>query len=98
MATSVPVTDNSNEEVILKKVSCIYYLIQFQKGQKQVRALFDSNSKVNAMNPTFAQKLGFHIWKTNVGIQKIDDSILKTLEMVIADLKIEDEISRSRVF
>ena len=50
------------------------------------------------MNPTFAQKLGFYIWKINVGVQKIDGSNLETFRIVIADLKIEDKASRSRFF
>ena len=50
------VTDN-NEEVV--KVPSIQYPIWFQK--KQVKALFDSGSKVNAMNPNLAQKLGFKV-------------------------------------
>ena len=68
LALSMPVTDSS-EEVI--RIPCIYYPIQFQEGQgqesqEQVIALLNSGSKVNAINPTFAQKLGLYIRKTNV--------------------------------
>ena len=38
------------------------------------------------MNLDFAQKLDFKIWKTNVGTQKIYDSVLKTFGMMITDL------------
>ena len=47
--------------------------------------LLDSGSKVNAINLTFARKLGLHIRKTNVGAQKIDGSTLKTFRIVIVD-------------
>ena len=83
-------TDKSKEIV---RVPCIHYPVSFlkcqryesqrQESQEQVRILFDSDSKINAMNPTFAQKLGLHIRKTNVGAQKIDDSTLEIFEMVI---------------
>ena len=50
------------------------------------------------MNPAFAQKLGLHIWKTNVGIYKIDGSVLETFGMVIADFQMEDKGGRLRFF
>ena len=34
----------------------------------------------------------------NVRAQKINDSVLKTFEMVIADFQIEDKVSRPRFF
>ena len=43
------VTDD-DEKVV--RMPCIYYPVQFQ--EEQVRALLDSGSKVNAMNPNFA--------------------------------------------
>ena len=60
--------------------------------------MLNSGNKVNAMNPNFAQKLGFKIWKTNVGAQKIDSSALETFEMVIADFQIENKANRPRFF
>ena len=78
------------------KVPCIYYLVEFQ--EEQIKALLDSNSKINAMNPDFVWKLGFKIWKTNVGAQKIDGSILEIFGIVIADLQIEDKVGRPRFF
>ena len=50
------------------------------------------------MNSAFAQKLGFHIQKTNVGAQKIDGFALKTFEMIIADLKVKDKAGKFRFF
>ena len=75
---------------------CIHYLIRFQ--EEQIKALLDSGNKVNIINPDFAQKLGFKIWKTNVGAQKIDGSALETFGMVIADFQIENKIGRPRFF
>ena len=77
----MPVT-GSDEEVVVR-VPCIHYPVQFQK--KQVRALLDSGSEVNAMNPNYARKLGLKIRRTNIGAQKIDGSALETFGMVIAD-------------
>ena len=64
-ANSVPVTDSS-EEVMLKKVLYIKYLVQFQGGQKQIKALLNSANKVNAMNPNYTWNLGLKIWKTSI--------------------------------
>ena len=96
----MPVIDGGEKVV---RVLCIYYLVQFQedqgqKKQEQVRALFDSGSKVNAMNPAFTQKLGLYIQKTNVGAQKIDGSTLETFEMVITNFQVEDKGNRPRFF
>ena len=79
------VTDNRVEEVVLKRIPCIHYPVWFQEGWKQVRALFDSGSKANVMNPAYAKKLGLKTRKTNVRAQKIDGSALETFKMVIAD-------------
>lgn len=58
LAISVLVIDGG-EEVGLKKVFYIYYLIQVL--QEKIRTLFDSGSEVNAMSPDYTQKLGFYI-------------------------------------
>ena len=95
-ATSVPLTNISGKKVA--RVPCIYYPIRFRESQEQVRALFDSGSKINAMSPAFVRKLDFHIQKTNIGAQKIDDSTLKTFGMVIADFQMEDKVGRPKFF
>ena len=94
LATSVPVTGSDEEDVV--RVPCIHYPVRFQ--EEQVKALLDSGSEVNAMNPDFARKLGLKIRKTNVGAQKIDGSALETFGMVIADFQVEDKASRPRFF
>ena len=97
----MPVTDDGKKVVI--RVPCIYYPIQFQENQgqesqEQVRALLNSSSKVNAISPAYVERLGLKTWKTNVGAQKIDGSILENFEMVIADFQVEDKGSRPKFF
>lgn len=48
MVTFVLITDNDKKVI---RVSCIYYLLQFL--EKQVKALFDSGNKINAINSNF---------------------------------------------
>ena len=62
-ATSVPVTGGDKKIVV--RMPCIHYPVQFQ--EKQVKALLNSGSKVNAMNPDYARKLRLKIRRTNVG-------------------------------
>ena len=90
----MPVT-GSDEEVVVRML-CIHYPVQFLK--EQVKALLNSSSKVNAINPNYAWKLGLEIQKTNVGAQKIDGSALETFGMIIADFEVEDKTSRPRFF
>ena len=94
LAIFVPVT-GSDEEVVVR-VPCIHYPVRFQ--EEQVSALLNSGSKVNAINPDYAQKLGLKIRKTNIGAQKIYGSALKTFGMIIADFQVEDKVSRPRFF
>ena len=59
--------------------------MQFRKDKdKDILALLDSESNVNAMTPVYAAQLGLKVQKTNVGAQKINESLLSTYEMVIA--------------
>ena len=48
------------------------------------------------MNLNYVWKLGLKNWKANVKMQKIDNSTLKTFEIVIADFQIKDTVGRSR--
>ena len=86
-------TDGSKKVI---KVPCIHYPVRFQ--EEQVRVLLDSGSKVNAISPAYAEKLGLKTWKTNVGAQKIDGSALETFGIVIADFQVEDKSGRPRLF
>ena len=84
----------------MERVSCIYYPVQFKKDahKTQVQALIDSGSKVNAMAPAYASKLGLKVYPTNVGAQKIDGSTLETFGMVLASFQVEDKLRRARFF
>ena len=95
-------TDTSRE-AILKRVPCIWYPVRFcQKNDKDkdkdVRALIDSGSKINAMHPAYTTKLGLRTRKIDIGAQKIDRSHLDTFGMVIADCSIKDKLRRVRFF
>ena len=50
------------------------------------------------MNSNFAQKLGLHIRKINIGAQKIDNSTFKTFRIVIATFQVDDKFGRPRIF
>ena len=74
------------QKVILDQVSCIYYLVQFQKDKgATIQAFIDLDSKINTMTPAYAKELGLQVQKTDVGAQKINGSSLKIFGMVIAD-------------
>ena len=63
-----------------------------------VSAFFDSDSKVNAIYPTFTQELRFFIRPTDVEVQKIDSTILDTYGMVVMVFLIIDEANRVNFF
>ena len=46
----------------------------------------------------YASKLALKVHPTNVKAQKIDGSILKTFEMVLASFQIEDKLKKSQFF
>ncbi len=50
------------------------------------------------MSPAFALQLGLKIWKTNIGVQKIDGTTLEIYKMVISTFFILDKDSRERFF
>ena len=85
---------DASEKVI--KVPYIYYSVSLQ--EKQVKALLDSKSLLNAINPNFALNLDFYIRKTNVRAQKINGSIFEVFEMVIADFWVENKCGRPKIF
>ena len=101
-ATSASVTGASKEapEVVLDRVPCIHYPVQFRKDKEgtTIRALIDSGSEVNAMTPAYAKRLGLWTQKTDIGVQKIDGSSLATYRMVIAAFQVIDKLGRARFF
>lgn len=62
-------------------ISCIQYLIQF--SQHSIKAVINFSSKLNAMQLGFARKLDFHICKTNIGMQMIDNSKFEIFGIII---------------
>ena len=85
-------------EVVLDRVLCIHYLVQFRKDNKRVTiwALINSGSKINAITPAYAKQLGFWTQRTDVKAQKTDNSLLATYGMVIAAFQVKDKLGRAR--
>ena len=92
--TFTSVTVNSEA---LQHVSCMWYLVQFQENQL-IETLIDSRSEVNAMNPTYAAKLGLVTRKTDVDAQKIDGLTLITYEMVLVGFSVQDKLTKVWLF
>ena len=89
----MPVIDSDKKVV---KMPYIYYPVRFQ--EEQVKTLLDNSREVNTMNPNFARKLDFKVWKTNVEAQKIDGSVLEIFGIIIANFQIEDKVNKPRFF
>ena len=43
----------------------------------------------------YVLKLGLNVRSTHIGVQKINGSILKTFEMVLASFQIEDTLKKA---
>ena len=84
---------------VLDRVPCICYPIQFRKYKgKDVLALLDFRSGVNAMTPAYEAYLGLKVRVTDVSVHKIDGSSIATYGIVIATFQIVDKLGRSRLF
>ena len=84
---------------VLNKISRICYLVQFRKYKdKDVLALLDSGSEVNAMAAAYLAHLGLKVRMTDVGAQKIDGSSLATYGMIIAAFQIVNKLGHSWFF
>ena len=69
---------------VLDQVPYIYCLVQFHKDNgKDILALLDFGSKVNAMTLAYMAQLGLKVRKTNLGAQKIAKSSLETYNIII---------------
>lgn len=71
---------NKENNIILNCVPYIYYPIQFKKNKVQI--LIDFDSQINAMTLAYIPKLGLRVYCTNIKVQKIEGSTLKTFEIV----------------
>ena len=85
-------------EEALEHVLYIYYPVQFKRDTTRIQALIDSGSEVNAIYPTFAKQLGLPVRPIDVRVQKIDDNMLDTYEMVVAAFSVVDKANRVRFF
>ena len=111
-ATSTPVTETREEATevdkggaesegeypSLARVPCIRYPITFRKKSVSMSALLDSGSEVNAIHPTLARELGLSIRPTDIGVQKIDGTLLDTFGMVVAAFSVENKANRIGFF
>lgn len=68
-------------DVILNRVLCISYLINFQKNK--IKTLFNFGSEFNTITLAFVSKLGIKIYSINISNQKNGGSTLKTFGMVL---------------
>lgn len=97
MLTFTPKTEaNKQDDLVLKKVSYIYYSILFKKDK--IKALFDFSSKINAMSLGYALKLVLKICHTSIKAQKIDGSIFKIFGIVLASFQVENKIEKAYFF
>lgn len=87
---------NIQEKSELQGILCIHSTIQF--GEFPIKMLTDLNSKVNAMQLSFARKQGLRICKIDINTQKISDSRLEAYEMVIALFQVNDINAKFRFF
>ena len=70
--------------------------MQFQKDKgKDILALFNSESEVNAITLTYTAQLGLKVQKTNVNAQKIDRSLLAAYGIVITAFWVLDKLDCS---
>ena len=63
-----------------------------------VQALINSGSEVNAIHLIFAKQLGFPVWPTDVGAQKIDNTTLDTYGIVVPAFSVVDKTNQVRFF
>ena len=96
LATSTLMT--GTREKALEYVPCIHYLVQFKWNITRVQALIDLESEVNTIYPFFAKQLGFSIWPTDVGPQKIDGTTLDTHKIVVVAFSVVYKANWVRFF
>lgn len=49
----------------------------------QTKTLVDLRSKINVVSTAFAFQIGLKIWQTNIGVQNLDNTILKIYGMIV---------------
>lgn len=76
---------NKKADLSLKYLLYIYYPLYFKKDKGNIKALINSNNKVNIIVLTYMAKLGLKIWLTNVSNKKINSSTFKIFGIVLAN-------------
>ena len=79
-------------------VPCIYYPLRFWKDIIDVWALIDLSNEVNAITLAYSAKLGFKVWPIDVRAPKIDSSLLRNFEIVIASIQVFNMLDQARFF
>ena len=88
------VTGIREKNILLAKVLCIYYSIQFRKDPNGIQVLLNSGNEVNAINPAYTLRLSLQVHYTNIRAQKIDGSTLEIFGMVLANFQVEDKLGK----
>ena len=84
---------------VLDKISCISYPVQFRKDKgKDVLALLNSKSKVNAMTLAYTAHLSLKVKMTDVGVQKIEGFSIAIYGIVIATFQVVNKLDCSGFF
>lgn len=94
------VTEASKKnDIILDWVPCIHYLLRLHKEKKnKIRALIKSGNEINTMKPAYALELGLRVYQTDVRAQKINGSIFKIFEMILASFQVENKFKKAQFF
>ena len=93
-------TSIKKKALILEQIPYIHYLIQFKKNlnETQIQALIGSKSEVNVIYLTFVKELRLLIRPTDIGVQKIDSTMLDTYKIVIVAFLMTDKANRVKFF
>ena len=61
-ALVIGISKEAQKVIVLDRMPCIYYLVQFQKNKgATIWALINSNSNINAMIPVYVKQLGLQV-------------------------------------
>ena len=84
--------------IVLDRVLCIHYLMQFQKYKEVIRVLINSGSKINVITLVYVSKLRLMVQKTDMKTQKIDSLLLEIYKIVIAAFQVLNKLGKARFF
>lgn len=73
------------DAILLNRIPYIHYIAQFWKeGKKVIRALIKFGNEINIMTLAYIKQLGLQTRQTNIEVQKVNSSSLKSFGIVIA--------------